>query len=243
MEKKKILIVDDEKDIRNIVSIYLENNDFESVQAENGHEALRILDNEKVDLAIVDVMMPEMDGISLCIKIREKTNIPIIMLSAKDKDMDKVMGLTCGADDYVAKPFNPVELLARVRAQLRRYNELNPIAMNNEKLKYNNLTLNLSTHKLFKKSEEIKLTPTEFKILKLLWVNHGIVFSTEKIFERIWGEDNFEVDNTVMVHIRNLRDKIEDDNKKPEYIKTVWGVGYKFGEEYSRRQRLYKEYL
>lgn len=230
MEKKKILIVDDERDIRNIVSIYLENNDFESVQAENGVEALEILKTEKIDLAILDVMMPEMDGISLCIKIREKTNIPIIMLSAKDQDMDKVMGLTCGADDYVAKPFNPVELLARVRAQLRRYNELNPIAISSEELKYNDFVLNLSTHKLLKKGEEIKLTPTEFKILKLLWVNHGIVFSTEKIFEKIWGEDNFEVDNTVMVHIRNLRDKIEDDNKKPQYIKTVWGVGYKFGE-------------
>ncbi|WP_294403577.1 response regulator transcription factor [uncultured Clostridium sp.] len=230
MDKKRILIVDDEKDIRNIVSIYLENNDFEALQAEDGEEALAVIENENIDLAILDVMMPKMDGISLCIKIREKTNMPVIMLSAKDEDMDKVMGLTCGADDYLAKPFNPVELLARVRAQLRRYNELNPAAINSEELKNGNLKLNLSTHKLLKKEEEIRLTPTEFKILKLLWTNRGIVFSTEKIFERIWGEDNFEVDNTVMVHIRNLRDKIEDDNKKPQYIKTVWGVGYKFGE-------------
>lgn len=230
MDKKKILIVDDEKDIRNIVSIYLENNDFEALQAEDGEEALAVIEKEKIDLAILDVMMPKMDGISLCIKIREKTNIPVIMLSAKDEDMDKVMGLTCGADDYVAKPFNPVELLARVRAQLRRYNELNPATMNSEELKNGDLKLNISTHKLLKKGDEIRLTPTEFKILKLLWMNRGIVFSTEKIFERVWGEDNFEVDNTVMVHIRNLRDKIEDDNKKPKYIKTVWGVGYKFGE-------------
>lgn len=230
MSKKKILIVDDEQDIRNIVSIYLENNDFETVQAESGYKALEIIDNEKIDLAILDVMMPDMDGITLCIKIRGKTNIPVIMLSAKDQDMDKVMGLTCGADDYIAKPFNPIELLARVRAQLRRFNELNPVQINSEIFKYDDFILNLSTHKLMKKDEEIRLTPTEFKILKLLWINKGIVFSTEKIFERIWGEEEFEVDNTVMVHIRNLRDKIEDDNKHPKYIKTVWGVGYKFGD-------------
>lgn len=230
MSKKKILIVDDEQDIRNIVSIYLENNDFETVQAESGYKALEIIEKEKIDLAILDVMMIDMDGITLCIKIREKTNMPVIMLSAKDQDMDKVMGLTCGADDYIAKPFNPIELLARVRAQLRRFNEFNPDQMNSEVLKYDDFILNLSTHKLIKKDEEIRLTPTEFKILKLLWINRGIVFSTEKIFERIWGEEEFEVDNTVMVHIRNLRDKIEDDNKHPRYIKTVWGVGYKFGE-------------
>ena len=230
MYKKKILIVDDEPDIRNIVGIYLENNDFEAVKVESSYAALEIIEMEKIDLAILDVMMPKMDGITLCIKIREKTNIPIIMLSAKDQDMDKVMGLTCGADDYLAKPFNPIELLARVRSQLRRFNELNPVQMNSEVLKFEDFILNLSTHKLIKKGEEIRLTPTEFKILKLLCINRGIVFSTEKIFERIWGEEEFEVDNTVMVHIRNLRDKIEDDNKKPKYIKTVWGVGYKFGE-------------
>ena len=230
MNKKKILIVDDEQDITHIVSIYLENNDFETVKAESGKVALEILNNEKIDLAILDVMMPEMDGITLCIKIREKTNIPIIMLSAKDQDMDKVMGLTCGADDYLAKPFNPIELLARVRSQLRRFNELNPVQINSEVLKYDDFLLNLSTHSLLKKDEEIRLTPTEFKILKLLWINRGIVFSTEKIYERIWGEEEFEVDNTVMVHIRNLRDKVEEDNRKPRYIKTVWGVGYKFGE-------------
>lgn len=230
MSKKKILIVDDEQDIRNIVSIYLENNDFETVKAESGHAALEIIYKEKIDLAILDVMMPDMDGITLCIKIREKTNMPIIMLSAKDQDMDKVMGLTCGADDYIAKPFNPIELLARVRAQLRRFHELNPVQINSEVIKYDDFTLNISTHKLMKKDEEIRLTPTEFKILKLLCINKGIVFSTEKIFERVWGEEEFEVDNTVMVHIRNLRDKIEEDNKKPKYIKTVWGVGYKFGD-------------
>ena len=230
MGKKRILIVDDESDIRNIVSIYLENNDFETVEAESGYRALEIIDKEKIDMAILDVMMPDIDGINLCIKIREKTNMPIIMLSAKDEDMDKVIGLTSGADDYLSKPFNPIELLARVRAQLRRYNDLNPFNENNDVLKYEDFILNLGTHKLIKRGEEIRLTPTEFKILKLLWMNKGIVFSTDKIFDRIWGENKFEVDNTVMVHIRNLRDKIDDDNKKPKYIKTVWGVGYKFGE-------------
>ncbi len=230
MSKKKILIVDDEADIRNIVSIYLENNDFETLKADSGSKALEIIKSEKVELAILDVMMPDMDGITLCIKIREITNIPIIMLSAKDTDMDKVMGLTSGADDYIAKPFNPIELLARVRAQIRRFNEFNIAQINSEVLRYDECKLDLNTHRLVKNDEEIRLTPTEFKILKLLWVNRGIVFSTEKIFERIWGEEEFEVDNTVMVHIRNLRDKIEDDNKKPKYIKTVWGVGYKFGE-------------
>lgn len=230
MSKKKILIVDDEADIRNIVSIYLENNDFETLKADSGSKALEIIKSEKVELAILDVMMPDMDGITLCIKIREITNIPIIMLSAKDTDMDKVMGLTSGADDYIAKPFNPIELLARVRAQIRRFNEFNIAQINSEVLRYDECKLDLNTHRLVKNDEEIRFTPTEFKILKLLWVNRGIVFSTEKIFERIWGEEEFEVDNTVMVHIRNLRDKIEDDNKKPKYIKTVWGVGYKFGE-------------
>ncbi|MEO2506433.1 response regulator transcription factor [Clostridium paraputrificum] len=142
MNKKKILIVDDEQDITHIVSIYLENNDFEIVKAESGKAALEILNNEKIDLAILDVMMPEIDGITLCVKVREKTNIPIIMLSAKDQDMDKVIGLTCWADDYLAKPFNPIELLARVRSQLRRFNELNPVQINSEVLKYDDFLLN-----------------------------------------------------------------------------------------------------
>lgn len=230
MDKKTILIVDDEKDIRNIVSIYLKNNDFNTLEAENGAVALDIIENNKVDLAILDVMMPDMDGISLCIEIRKKTNMPIIMLSAKDQDMDKVMGLTCGADDYLAKPFNPIELLARVRAQLRRFTEFNPASTNNNSIRYQDLELDMNTHKVNKKGEEIRLTPTEFKILNLLMVNKGMVFSTEKIYDKIWGEEEFDVNNTVMVHIRNLRDKIESNNKNPQYIKTVWGVGYKFGD-------------
>ena len=225
-----ILVVDDEKEIRDAIEIYLRGENYKVYKAGDGIEALDILNEHEIHVIILDIMMPKLDGIRTCMKIREKNNIPIIMLSAKDQDMDKVIGLTSGADDYLTKPFNPIELIARVRAQLRRYNEFNPYQINNEILKYDNFVLNLSTHKLLKNDEEIRLTPTEFKILKLLWTNRGIVFSTEKIFERIWGEDNFDVDNTVMVHIRNLRDKIEDDNKSPKYIKTVWGVGYKFGE-------------
>lgn len=230
MSKEKILIVDDEEDIRNIVGIYLEGNGLNTIKVSNGSDALDLIDNEQIDLVILDVMMPDMDGIKLCMKIRGKSNVPIIILSAKDQDMDKVMGLTVGADDYISKPFNPIELLARVRAQLRRFKELNNIRVNNEVLQYDNLLLNLSTHILMKNNEEIRLTPIEFKILKLLWINKGIVFSTELIYEKVWGECDFEIDNTVMVHIRNLREKIEDDRKNPKFIKTVWGIGYKFKE-------------
>lgn len=164
-------------------------------------------------------MMPDMDGIALCIEIRKNTNMPIIMLSAKDQDMDKVMGLTCGADDYLAKPFNPIELLARVRAQLRRYTEFNPANNSNNSIKYQDLELDMNTHKVNKNGEDIRLTPTEFKILNLLMVNKGMVFSTEKIYDKIWGEEDFDVNNTVMVHIRNLRDKIEAIIKKPSTSK------------------------
>ncbi len=230
MSNEKILVVDDEKDIRDIVGIYLESNGYTTIKAENGKEALELLEKENTDLALLDIMLPDIDGISLCLKIRANKNIPIIMLSAKDQEMDIVMGLTSGADDYIAKPFNPVELLARVRAQLRRFKELNPDQINGQILKYQNLKLDLDTHKLTKNNEEIRLTPTEFKILNLLWRNKGIVFSTEKIYQRVWQEEDFEIDNTVMVHIRNLRDKVEDNNKKPLFIQTVWGIGYKFGE-------------
>lgn len=230
MSNQKILIVDDEEDIRNIVGIYLESNGYITIKAKNGKGALEALEKENIDLALLDIMLPDIDGINLCLKIRESKNIPIIMLSAKDQKMDIVLGLTSGADDYIAKPFNSVELLARVRAQLRRFKELNPDHTNNQILEYQNLKLDLDTHKLIKNDEEIRLTPTEFKILNLLWKNKGIIFSTEKIYQKIWREEDFEIDNTVMVHIRNLRDKIEDNNKNPLFIQTVWGVGYKFGD-------------
>jgi DNA-binding response OmpR family regulator len=230
METGTILIVDDEKDIRDIVGIYLENSGYRIIKEEDGQKALELLEHEKIDLAIIDVMMPKMDGVQLCMKIRDSRNLPIIMLSAKNQDMDKVLGLSAGADDYLAKPFNPVELLARVRAQLRRFNELNPNANSAGILKCNGLTLYLENHKATLDDKEVRLTPTEFSILKLLWENKGIVFSTDRIYNRIWSEEEYEVDNTVMVHIRNLREKIERDKKNPVYIKTVWGVGYKFGD-------------
>lgn len=225
-----ILVVDDEKDIRDILGVYLTNNGYEVIKADNGVQAISLLEKNKIDMSILDVMMPDMDGITLCMKIREHHNIPILMLSAKDQDMDKVIGLSAGADDYLSKPFNPVELLARVRAQLRRYHELNPAKGSETMLRYEGLTLCLDTHRVTRDNVEIRLTPTEFRILQLLWQNKGVVFSTDRIYNRIWVEDDYEVDNTVMVHIRNLREKIEKDKKNPVYIKTVWGVGYKFGE-------------
>lgn len=223
-----ILVVDDEQDIRELVGIYLKNEGYQVCKAADGAEALSCMENMDIDLAILDVMMTDMDGITLCMKIRKKSHIPIIMLSAKDQDMDKVIGLSAGADDYVAKPFNPVELAARVKAQLRRYNDFNDSRISNI-LEYMNLTMNLETHRVFLDSKEVMLTPKEFAILELLWKNKGNVFSTEHIFNSLWGEEEaYDINNVIMVHIRNIRSKIESDIKNPQYIKTVWGVGYKF---------------
>ena len=223
-----ILVVDDEKDIRNLIEIYLKNEGMRVCSAECATEALEILGREQIDLAILDVMMPDTDGITLCMRIREKSNISIIMASAKDQDMDKVIGLTAGADDYVAKPFNPIELIARVKAQLRRSITFNN-AINSDVLEYDGLCMELDHHRVTLNGKTVALTPKEYGILELLWRNRGIVFSTEKIYNRIWGENGYEVDNTVMVHIRNLRHKIETENDQNKYIQTVWGIGYKFG--------------
>ena len=223
-----ILVVDDEEDIRELVGIYLKNEGFKVYKAADGQEALKCLDDMQIDLAILDVMMSDMDGIALCLEIRKKSNIPIIMLSAKDQDMDKVIGLSAGADDYLAKPFNPVELVARVKAQLRRFNDFNERKPSSI-LEYMDLSMNLETHRVFVNSKEIWLTPKEFAILELLWKNKGNVFSTEHIYNTLWSEEEaYDINNVVMVHIRNLRSKIEPDIKNPQYVKTVWGVGYKF---------------
>lgn len=223
-----ILVVDDEEDIRELVGIYLKNEGFKVYKAADGQEALKCLDDMQIDLAILDVMMSDMDGIALCMEIRKKSNIPIIMLSAKDQDMDKVIGLSAGADDYLAKPFNPVELVARVKAQLRRFNDFNERKPSNV-LEYMDLSMNLETHRVFVNSKEVQLTPKEFAILELLWKNKGNVFSTEHIYNALWSEEEaYDINNVVMVHIRNLRSKIEPDIKNPQYVKTVWGVGYKF---------------
>lgn len=223
-----ILVVDDEQDIRELVGIYLKNEGYQVYKVADGKEALKCMENINIDLAILDVMMADMDGITLCMEIRKKSHIPIIMLSAKDQDMDKVIGLSAGADDYIAKPFNPVELVARVKAQLRRYNDFND-NRSSSTLEYLDLSMNLETHRVFLASKEIPLTPKEFAILELLWKNKGNVFSTEHIYNSLWSEDEaYDINNVIMVHIRNIRNKIEADIKNPQYIKTVWGVGYKF---------------
>ena len=223
-----VLIVDDEEDIRELVGIYLKNEGYNICKAVNGQEALQCLSDMQIDLAILDVMMADMDGIALCMEIRKKSNIPMIMLSAKDQDMDKVIGLSAGADDYLAKPFNPVELVARVKAQLRRFNDFNERKPSSI-LEYMELSMNLETHRVFLNLKEVQLTPKEFAILELLWKNKGNVFSTEHIYDSLWSEEEaYDINNVVMVHIRNLRSKIEPDIKNPQYIKTVWGVGYKF---------------
>ncbi len=234
MSKERILIVDDEKEIRDLIDIYLKGEDYETLKAENGEEALNILENNDVDLIILDIMMPKVNGIEACLKIREQREMPIIMLSAKSEDMDKILGLNTGADDYLTKPFNPLELVARVKSQLRRYKRFNKITSEIESqkqqenvLEIDELTVNLETHEVFKDGEEIKLTPTEFDILVLLGENRGKVFSIENIYNSVWKQDFMQSDNTVMVHIRKVREKIEEDPRKPKYIKTVWGVGYK----------------
>ena len=234
MSKERILIVDDEKEIRDLIDIYLKGEDYETLKAENGEKALKLLENNDVDLIILDIMMPKVNGIEACLKIREQREMPIIMLSAKSEDMDKILGLNTGADDYLTKPFNPLELVARVKSQLRRYKRFNRLTsqleMENKQeniLEIDELTVNLETHEIFKDGKEIKLTPTEFDILVLLGENRGKVFSIENIYNSVWKQDFMQSDNTVMVHIRKVREKIEEDPRKPKYIKTVWGVGYK----------------
>jgi two-component system response regulator VanR len=228
MAQETILLVDDEKDILDLLEIYLKNEGFLVRKAANGIEALQLLQKETVDLIILDVMMPKMDGIQACLKIREQLNMPIIMLSAKSQDMDKIMGLSTGADDYMSKPFNPLELIARVKSQLRRYKRLGVKEPVREgELEIDDLTINTATHEVKVDGRDVKLTPREFAILELLARNRGIVFSIERIYESVWGEAFFESDNTVMVHIRKIREKTEQNPRQPKYIKTVWGVGYK----------------
>lgn len=227
MDKETILIVDDEKEISDLVEIYLKNEGYKTLKATDGVEALTILETQDVHLIILDLMMPRMDGIQTCLKIREEKNMPIIMLTAKSQDMDKINGLTVGADDYLTKPFNPLELLARVKSQLRRYIKLNANPKNEEEIEIEDLRINIVTHEVKIDRKEIKLTPREFAILELLARHRGMVFSIGKIYEKVWHEDPFQSDNTVMVHIRKIREKIEENPRQPKYIKTVWGVGYK----------------
>lgn len=235
MDKERILIVDDEKEIRDLIEIYLKSEGYKTIKAENGEEALDILKTEEVDLIVLDIMMPKLNGIEACLKIREEREMPIIMLSAKSEDLDKILGLNTGADDYLTKPFNPLELIARIKSQLRRYkrfNAKNQIIDNGSKeakniIEIDDLGINLGTHEVWKDEVLIKLTPTEFDILVVLAQNRGKVFSIENIYNSVWKQEFMKSDNTVMVHIRKVREKIEDDPRKPKFIKTVWGVGYK----------------
>ncbi|MED1023679.1 MULTISPECIES: response regulator transcription factor [Bacillus] len=226
--ESKILIVDDDKEIRNLTSVYLENEGLKTQKAEDAIEALELLEEKRFDLIILDVMMPNMDGIEACMKIREELNMPIIMLSAKSEDIDKIQGLASGADDYLSKPFNPLELIARVKSQLRRFKKYNTNTDNDKSvLEIGDLTVNTDTRQVWIRGTEVRLTPKEFDILELLARNKGIVLSVAKIYEAVWKDAFYKSDNTVMVHITKIRDKIEEDSKHPIYIKTVWGIGYK----------------
>lgn len=224
----KILVVDDDTEIRKVTGIYLENEGYEVIKAENGEQALSIIAETQIDLVLLDIMMPGMDGIETCMKIRENNIMPIIFLSAKSEDLDKIQGLASGADDYITKPFNAMELMARVKSQLRRYIKYSPVqSIDKNIIEIGNLTINTDTRQVFIGDKEVRLTPKEFDILELLARNKGIVFSIEKIYVRVWGEEFYKSDNTVMVHITKIREKIEEEPRKPIYIKTVWGVGYK----------------
>ena len=223
-----ILIVDDDENIRNLLSIYLENEGFKTIKVDNAKNAIEIIEEKNIELVLLDIMMPQIDGIEACIKIRQNKKMPIIMISAKSEDMDKIHGLTAGADDYITKPFNPLELIARVKAQLRRYTAYN-VESNNSKviIEIGDLTINTDTRQVWVGEKDVRLTPKEFDILELLARNKGIVLSIRKIYEEVWKEEFFKADNTVTVHITNLREKIEVHPKAPIYIKTIWGVGYK----------------
>ncbi len=228
MESYHILVVEDDKEILDGVGIYLKNQGYQVYKAQNGAEGLKILETEEIHLAIVDIMMPVMDGITMTMRLREKYDFPVIMLSAKSEEIDKVTGLNIGADDYVTKPFAPMELLARVNSQLRRYSRYMKMAVQPQDHVYTigGLELNEDTVQVQVDGEPVALTPLEFKILALLMRNPGRVFSADEIYERIWQEKAIATE-TIMVHIRNIRSKIEVDPKKPKYLKGVWGVGYK----------------
>ena len=228
---QSILVCDDDKQIVEAIDIYLTGEGFEVIKAYDGFEALELLQNHSVNLMIIDVMMPGLDGIRTTLKVRETSSIPIIILSAKSEDADKILGLNIGADDYITKPFNPLELVARVKSQLRRYTQLNPNSMAKEavssEITIKGMSINKDNHKVVVDGEEIKLTPIEFDILYLLASNPGRVFSTDEIFEKVWNEKVYEANNTVMVHIRRLRGKMKEDTRQNKIITTVWGVGYK----------------
>ena len=225
----KILVCDDDKDIVEAIDIYLTQEGYEVLKAYDGDEAIKVLKSNEVDLLIMDVMMPRLDGIRATLKIRENMSLPIIILSAKSEDADKILGLNIGADDYITKPFNPLELVARVKSQLRRYTQLGNTARsdNQSEFRTGGLAIRDDLKEVTVDGEKVKLTPIEYNILLLLVKNQGKVFSINQIYENIWNEEAIGADNTVAVHIRHIREKIEINPKEPRYLKVVWGVGYK----------------
>ncbi|MCT2535163.1 response regulator transcription factor [Aquibacillus koreensis] len=227
METYNVLVVDDEKEIRDAIEIYLKNEGVTVLKAKDGMEALEKIHENEIHLILLDVMMPRLDGIAATYKIREKKNIPIIILSAKSEDTDKILGLQVGADDYVTKPFNPMELVARVKSQLRRYVSFGTYEGANKTINLHGLTLDQSAKEVKVDGEQVKLTPIEYKIVELLMTHAGRVFSIDEIYERVWNEPGYNAENTVAVHIRKIREKIEIDGKNPRYLKVVWGIGYK----------------
>ena len=225
----KVLIVEDEHEIADLVELYLKNENYTVFKYYTAKEALECIDKNVLDLAILDIMLPDVSGLTICQKIRDKYNYPIIMLTAKDTEIDKITGLTIGADDYITKPFRPLELIARVKAQLRRYKKYNGVTAQNENvIVHSGLVINISTHECSLNEKPLSLTPTEFSILRILCENKGNVVSSEQLFHEIWGDEYFsKSNNTITVHIRHLREKMNDTVDNPKYIKTVWGIGYK----------------
>ena len=230
MNPYNILIVEDEVDIARAIEAYLNNQGYKTFMAGNGIEGLEVLSKEEIHLAIVDVMMPKMDGITFVMKLREKYDFPVIMLSAKSEDIDKINGLNTGADDYITKPFNPLELIARVNSQIRRYTHLGSIA---DKQQEGNtywsgdLVINDDTKQVTVEGKNVKLTPTEYNILKFLTKNKGIVYSIEQIYQNVWEDECYGAENIIAVHIRHIREKIEINPREPKYLKVIWGIGYK----------------
>ena len=223
----RIFLVDDEKEIADLIELYLKNDGFDVIKCSDGKTALEKIHTEAFDLAILDVMLPDVDGFTLCREIRKKYNFPVIMLTARTADSDKISGLTMGADDYVTKPFNPLELLARVKAQIRRFYQYNSSDNDKDIIEISGLEINAITHTCKLYGEVLDLTPIEFRIISMLGKNAGKVVSTQELFESVWEEQYLDSSNTVMVHIRRIREKMHEKPKNPKFIKTVWGVGYK----------------
>lgn len=225
--KNTVLVADDDREIVESISIFLKSEGYGVEKAYTGIEALDALMSKEIHLILLDIMMPELDGIQTLMKIRESKNIPVILISAKSEDSDKILGLNIGADDYITKPFNPSELVARVRSQLRRYTQLGAMEINNDKLEIGGLVLDAKAKTVSVDGEEVRLTPIEYKILELLCKNAGRVFSADEIYSKVWNEEAAVSDNTIAVHVRHIREKIEINPKEPRYLKVVWGIGYK----------------